>query len=71
MAYVNADRTQRAGLMARLANFQETWTERRARHAVYRRTRAELETLTDRDLSDLGIHRSDVRRIAYQAAYGS
>jgi uncharacterized protein YjiS (DUF1127 family) len=34
----------------------------------YRRTLHELQMMTDRDLSDLGISRYDIRRIARQAA---
>jgi len=34
----------------------------------YRHTLSELEMMTDRDLSDLGISRFDIRRIARQAA---
>lgn len=41
-----------------------------ARRAVYKRTLAELKTLNDRDFADLGIHRSQIHAIAYDAAYG-
>jgi uncharacterized protein YjiS (DUF1127 family) len=34
----------------------------------YRRTLSELQMMTDRDLSDLGINRYDIRRIAREAA---
>ena len=37
---------------------------------IKRRTVAELNSLTDRELADLGIHRADIRQIAIQAAYG-
>ncbi len=50
------------GLLARLA----------ARLAAYRRfheTRRELDGLSDRDLADLGIHRSNIGDIAAQAAW--
>ena len=33
----------------------------------YSRTVAELESLTNRDLADLGISRSDIRRLAREA----
>jgi uncharacterized protein YjiS (DUF1127 family) len=39
-----------------------------ARHAVYRKTYKELADLTDRDLSDIGISRADISRIATEAA---
>ncbi len=42
-----------------------TW---RARRAAYRVTRDELMRLSDRDLADLGIHRSNITRIALEAA---
>lgn len=44
--------------------------EKRARHAVYRQTLAELEAMSDRDLSDIGIARVSIRDIARQAANG-
>ena len=40
-----------------------------AKRATYRATVAELNTLSGRDLADLGIHRSSIRSIAYEAAY--
>ncbi|WP_198731810.1 DUF1127 domain-containing protein [Paracoccus tegillarcae] len=57
----------RAKLSAMIAGMQEN----RARNAVYRQTIRELNSLTERDLSDLGIHRSMIRRIALEAAYGT
>lgn len=41
-----------------------------ARRKVYRTTYHELSTLTDRDLRDLGIPRSNIKRLALEAAYG-
>ena len=41
------------------------------RRKVYHATYYELSILTDRDLADLGIPRSDIRRLALEAAYGS
>jgi len=43
--------------------------ERIARYRTYRTTLNELQTLSDRDLSDLGISRGEMRSIAYRAAY--
>lgn len=37
------------------------------RYRKYRKTVSELERLTDRDLSDLGISRCDIRHIARQS----
>jgi uncharacterized protein YjiS (DUF1127 family) len=36
---------------------------------VYSTTLNELSALSNRDLADLGIARSEVRRIAWEAAY--
>lgn len=41
-----------------------------ARRRVYRRTLNELERLSARDLADLGFHRSTIRGLAWEAAYG-
>ncbi|MHC0054118.1 DUF1127 domain-containing protein [Actibacterium sp. D379-3] len=41
-----------------------------ARRRVYRRTVSELSALNARDLADLGISRSMIRRLALEAAYG-
>ena len=44
-------------------------TTRYAQHAAYRRCMAELSALSDRDLRDLGLHRSMIRSIAREEAY--
>jgi len=44
--------------------------ERFTRYRDYRTTLNELQTLSERELVDLGITRGDVRSIAYRAAYG-
>ena len=42
-----------------------------ARRRVYRATYHELSGLTDRDLEDLGIPRSNIKNLAMEAAHGS
>ena len=71
MAYTTTTRasgaftaTPTSGIAGMVAAFREA----RARHRVYRTTRDELGALSDRDLADLGIGRSDVDRIARDAA---
>ncbi|MGY6695291.1 MAG: DUF1127 domain-containing protein [Roseinatronobacter sp.] len=39
------------------------------RRRVYKRTYAELSQLSTRELDDLGISRSMISRLAYEAAY--
>lgn len=58
------------GLRGRLLNAIQRMQENRARRAVYRQTLRELNTLSNRDLEDLGISRSMVTRLAHEAAYG-
>ncbi|AEI95896.1 DUF1127 domain-containing protein [Roseobacter litoralis] len=41
-----------------------------AKRRVYRATYHEFSVLTDRDLKDLGIPRSNIKRLAMEAAYG-
>lgn len=66
MAYVsNIRANDHAG-----AGFLKAISERFAQYKVYRQTFRELAELSDRDLNDLGLHRSAIRGIAYQAAYG-
>lgn len=40
------------------------------RHLIYTRTLKELESLSDRELYDLGIDRSEITRLAHEATYG-
>ncbi len=39
----------------------------RKRHAIYKATLNELQRLSDRELRDIGIHRSQIRHIAESA----
>lgn len=60
------ERAVGTGIMGMFARLQEA----RARRAVYRQTVNELSNLSNRDLDDLGIHRSMITRIASEAAWG-
>lgn len=42
-----------------------------ARRALFNQTMRELNNLSARDLADLGINRSMIRSVAYEAAWGS
>ena len=50
---------------------REDLTKRLDRYRLYRKTLAELSTLSDREMNDLGIDRFSLRDIARQAAYNS
>ncbi len=42
-----------------------------ADYRLYRATINELQQLSDRELSDLGIHRASIREIARESVYGA
>lgn len=70
MAYVSTAQVIPAALLERcketLAGFGEQMIKRR----IYRTTLQELQNLQTRDLDDLGINRTEIRRVAWEAAYG-
>ena len=70
MAYVNTSRTASFGLVDRAVQVLKSAREALERRRVYRRTLTELRSLSNRDLADLGIHRSMITRVALEAAYG-
>ncbi|NOD34705.1 MULTISPECIES: DUF1127 domain-containing protein [unclassified Ruegeria] len=51
-----------------LSTLVETAKTRFARYRMYRQTVNELSSLSNRELADLGLHRSIIRRVAMQAA---
>ena len=57
------------GLMDRLTRLVVDLRVKAARRKVYRDTLRELRMLGDRELNDLGLNRTMLQRIAYQAAY--
>jgi uncharacterized protein YjiS (DUF1127 family) len=54
--------------LATAARVFQAAAERYARHCIYRTTLAELRSLSDRELTDLGMSRSMLPGIAWQAA---
>lgn len=70
MAYVTTNRIARKGFADRLALAKDAVLTAINQRRVYARTVAELNSLSDRDLSDLGISRLGIAEIAHEAAYG-
>ncbi len=68
MAYAVSTQATTATLVARLANVLAQVADRMERRRVYKQTVAELSALSTRELSDLGIGRSEIRSIALDAA---
>ena len=60
--------TERA--LAALANGAEVLSKRLAKRRIYRATFSELSGLSARELADLGMSRSCIRRVAIETAYG-
>jgi len=71
MAYLNTTSAAGNGFAAAAASFYNGLATRYAQHRLYRETYNGLRALSDRDLSDLGLHRSQLKRIALEAAQGT
>lgn len=52
----------------RFETWRADWAEKAAKRKVYRATFHELNALSDRDLADLGLHRSMIKNVAWEAA---
>ena len=70
MAYVNSSRAVRVTLADRISALFTVAREANARRAIYAQTVRELNVLSDRELSDLGLVRANISTIAREAAYG-
>ena len=70
MAHANAVRGIETGLVERISAFVSRLRESRQRYKLYRQTVNELSALTERELSDLGLHRTSIEAVALDAAYG-
>ena len=70
MTFYTAQQTQGIPerLMSALARAFDRAAARLAHHRIYRATLDELQALRDRDLADLGWHRSMLKDIAMDAA---
>jgi len=70
MAYVSNTNATSLSLVQRFEEFRAQLVEAAAQRKIYRATVAELSELSNRELADLGLHRSMIKRIALEAAYG-
>jgi uncharacterized protein YjiS (DUF1127 family) len=59
------------GIMDRVNALIADYRANAARRKVYRDTLRELSALSHRELCDLGLNHSEIKRVAYQAAYES
>ncbi|MEM6479227.1 MAG: DUF1127 domain-containing protein [Pseudomonadota bacterium] len=71
MAYATAPITARFDLVTRIRAYAAERLEDFARYRDFRKTYAELQELSDRELDDLGIARANLRQISIETVYGS
>ncbi|EBA03027.1 MAG: DUF1127 domain-containing protein [Paracoccaceae bacterium] len=74
MTYVNLTQTQNgflANLMDTLSSTFAKIGQDLIKKRMYRITVKELSALSGSELADLGIHRAQIRSIAYEGAYGA
>ena len=57
-------------ILERVRTALSGFADEMVRRRVYRTTLTELQSLSNRELADMGMARSELRRIAYDAAYG-
>ncbi|WP_241560089.1 DUF1127 domain-containing protein [Solirhodobacter olei] len=70
VAHMNRVQSVGYGLKEGYAAFIRSYQEGAARRRAYRQTVWELQTLSDNDLSDLGIARCDIHRVALESVNG-
>lgn len=70
MTYQTQTHIAGASFGARFAGFRAEIAQRLAARKVFTTTHNELQSLSDRELADLGIGRSMIKSIALEAAYG-
>ncbi|WP_193141486.1 MULTISPECIES: DUF1127 domain-containing protein [unclassified Meridianimarinicoccus] len=68
MAFTADIRTYENSIVNRIERALDAFRAHRTRRATYRVTINELSVLSDRDLNDLGLSRSDIPAVAREAA---
>ncbi|MBO29449.1 MAG: hypothetical protein CML61_11975 [Rhodobacteraceae bacterium] len=67
MAYINTA-SNSSSFMARVSTIVDALATRRRQNRMFRQTFAELSELSNREMNDLGISRSEIRRIAIESS---
>ena len=70
MTYINQDYSLTASIFDRLSNFFGRVAKSLAEARAVQRTYDELDSLSQRELDDLGITKADIARIAFQSVHG-
>ena len=71
MAFVTTTRRFEAGIFDRIASAANSAASSLNNYRVYRKTVSELNMLGAKDLADIGLNRSMIKSVAYEAAYKS
>ena len=70
MAYSTLTTAPTSSLLSRVGSAFDAMATRYKQYRMYRETFDGLSALSNRDLADLGLSRSDIKRIAMESARG-
>ncbi len=68
MAFLTDTGIRTGGISGRIAAFRAHLAERAERRRIFNQTYSELSQLSDRELGDIGLSRSDISRVAREAS---
>ncbi len=68
MAYANTTTAPKTSFFARIGTAFDALATRYKQHRLYRETFDGLSALSNRELNDLGLNRSELRRISWESA---
>lgn len=71
MAYVSTSPAVSAPILGRVTAVFASLRQSQADYRLFKNTMSELQSLETRELTDLGIYRSDIRAIAHKSVYGN
>ncbi len=71
MAAIDTGAVARFSIFARLATYVAELDAAFARYKIFHQTFDELNSLSDRELNDIGLGRGDLKDIASKTAYGA
>ncbi|MFK7876796.1 MAG: DUF1127 domain-containing protein [Paracoccaceae bacterium] len=70
MAFFTVTQSPAASLAHRFQAWKEDMAYALERRRVYNQTYKELASLSNKDLADIGLNWSNIRSVAFEAAYG-
>lgn len=70
MAHAITNLAATGGVSEKVARMAAAWNVRVQKRRLNRRTYRELSELTNSEMADLGLNRTMIAAVAYEAAYG-